>query len=233
MKTWFLLAPWLLLTSATAFGGEREWQCLSALQEELTRSNCVGRSHPVGGAKQEGSSGSFTCGFLHCKGEGALVGANYYSFQNSSNEALCFHLEGKTYSFRGVSNRSGRISLPGISDQVTPNQSAGVCRIPSPLGLHIAKNNQGQILQFTQVKAQKKNASLKEGSDSEIRLCDDSVRTKIGAAAFALGYKLIRSPKDVDQGRYLGAFALCRGIPEMKAFQEGTASAKAAAAHLK
>jgi hypothetical protein len=60
---------------------------------------------------------------------------------------------------------SGRINLLGIRDQVSPNQGAGQCRIPSPLGLHVAKNELGQILKLTQVKVQSKSPSLKEAGD--------------------------------------------------------------------
>ncbi len=231
--------PWILLISLNAQASERDWKCLSALQEELTRSNCVGRAHPVGGTKKEGISGAFACGFLHCKGESALVGTNYYSFQDRAvgNQVgaapLCFHVEGKTYAFDGLKEKSGRITLTGIIDQVSPNGKEGVCRIPSPLGIHVAKDEAGRMLRMTQVKAQSRNPRLKQSDDSATRACDDSVRTKIGAAAYSLGYKTAQNAQAIDPGRYVTAFALCRGIPDMKAFQEGTAAARAAAAHLK
>jgi hypothetical protein len=239
MKFSVAFLPWILLISLSAQASEREWKCLSALQEELTRSNCVGKSHPVGGTKQEGPSGSFSCGFLHCKGEGKLVGANYYSFQERAPgqkgpaAPLCVHVDGQTYAYFGMKRGSGRINLPGIHDQVSPNQDAGVCRIPSPLGLHVAKNNLGQILQMTQVKAQAKNPSLKAASDAETRHCDDGVRAKIGAAAYALGFKTIQNAKAIEQSRFVAAFASCRGVPEMKAFQDGVSAAKAAASSQK
>lgn len=232
MKISIVLFSGILLASLTAQATEREWQCLSALQEELTRSNCVGKSHPVGGTKQEGPSGSFSCGFLHCKGEGALIGANYYSFQDRAiggkgpAAQLCVHVDGQTYAYRGMKKGSGRINLPGIRDQVSPNQGAGQCRIPSPLGLHVAKNELGQILKLTQVKAQAKNPSLKAASDSVAQKCDEDVRTKIGAAAYALGFKTIQNAKAVEPSRFVAAFASCRGVPEMKAFQDGVSAAK-------
>ncbi len=233
MKFSIGLLTGILFASITAQASEREWQCLSALQEELTRSNCVGKSHPVGGTTQEGPSGSFSCGFLHCKGEGQLVGANYYSFQDRAlgqmgiNAPLCVHVDGKTYAYFGMKKGSGRINLPGIRDQVSPNQGTGQCRIPSPLGLHVAKNDLGQILKLTQVNAQAKNPSLKGASDAEARLCDEGVRTKISAAAYALGFKTIQNAKAIDQSRFVSAFASCRGVPEMRAFQDGVSAAKA------
>lgn len=235
MKVSIGLFTGILFASLTAQASEREWQCLSAIQEELTRSNCVGKSHPVGGTAKEGPSGSFSCGFLHCKGEGHLVGANYYSFQDRAlgqkkpAAPLCVHVDGKTYAYFGMKNESGRINLPGIRDQVSPNQGAGECRIPSPLGLHVAKNDLGQILKMTQVKAQSKNPNLKGAGDLEARQCDQEVRTKISAAAYALGFKTIQNAKAVEQSRFMAAFASCRGIPEMKAFQDGVTAAKATA----
>jgi hypothetical protein len=232
MKISIGLFTGILFASLTAQASEREWQCLSAIQEELTRSNCVGKSHPVGGTKHEGPSGSFSCGFLHCKGEGKLVGANYYSFQDRAvggkgpAAPLCVHVDGQTYAYSGMKAGSGRINLPGIRDQVSPHQDVGACRIPSPLGLHVAKNDLGQILKLTQVKALAKTPSLNEASDSVAQKCDDGVRAKIGAAAYALGFKTIQNAKAIEQSRFVAAFASCRGVPEMKAFQDGASAAK-------
>jgi hypothetical protein len=128
---------------------------------------------------------------------------------------------------------SGRINLPGIRDQVSPNQVAGQCRIPSPLGLHVAKNELGQILKLTQVKVQAKSPSLKDAGDSEAQYCDEAVRTKISAAAYALGFKMVQRAKEVDQSRYLDVYKICRGIPELRFFQDGTSAAKAAASSQK
>jgi hypothetical protein len=237
MKTGFLSLSFALTLVAFASpvkATETEWKCLSAIQEELTRSNCVGQSHPVGAGIKADARGSFTCGFLHCPGEGALVGTNFYAYRafqkNPSGKtqasSLCFHLDGKTQAFRILPSQK-RVNLEGYSDIVGPQ----ACRLSQGIGLAIQQTHQGELIQITQVKSRGTNPDAELGSEYASHLCENAMSGKVYDAAYALGWKLGRNLQrkqevmPVEPKRFITVSETCQSIPY---FNGGLAAGKAA-----
>lgn len=222
--------------SLEARATETEWKCLSALQEELTRSNCVGKSFPVGGGYKSDARGSFTCGFLHCPGEGALVGTNFYAYRAFRKDpagqpiasSLCLHVDGKTQAFQLSAATAQRVNVEGYADIVGPQ----ACRLSRGIGLAIQQNAQGELIQITQVKALGKNPELEPGSDYSSYLCENALSGKVYDAAYALGLKqgqnekLKRNVRPVDPRRFITLSEICQSV---RYFHNGLEAGKAAA----
>lgn len=238
MKSGFLslsLALSLFAFASPAKATEAEWKCLSALQEELTRSNCVGTSHPVGAGLKADARGTFTCGFLHCPGEPALAGTNFYAYRAFRKSAsgklqassLCFHLDGKTQAFRLLPN-TRRVNLEGFSDIVGPQ----ACRLSQGIGLAIQQTSQGELVKITQVKAGGRNTNVELDSEYASHLCENALSGKVYDAAYALGWKLGQNLKrkaevmPVEPKRFIVASETCQSIPF---FHNGLEAGKAAA----
>ena len=237
MKSGFFSLPFALALFALASpvkATETEWKCLSAIQEELTRSNCVGKSHPVGAGIKVDARGAFTCGFLHCAGEAPEVGTNFYAYRafqkGSSGKAqassLCFHVDGKTQAFRVLPSQK-RVNLEGYSDIVGPQ----ACRLSQGIGLAIRQTAQGELVQITQVKSRGKNPDAELGSEYASSLCENAMSGKVYDAAYALGWKLGRNLQrkqevmPVEPKRFITVSEICQSTPY---FNNGLAAGKAA-----
>ncbi len=225
MKFGFLslsLALSLIAFTPRAQATETEWKCLSALQEELTRSNCVGKSHPVGAGIKADARGSFTCGFLHCAGEAPEVGTNFYAYRaflkgtsgKAQASSLCFHVDGKTQAYRILPGQK-RVNLEGYSDIVGPQ----ACRLSQGIGLAVQQTHQGELIQITQVKSRGKTPDAELGSEYANHLCENAMSGKVYDAAYALGWKLGRNLKrsqevmPVEPKRFIRVSEICQSIP--------------------
>jgi hypothetical protein len=237
MKFGFLslsLALSLAAITPRAQATETEWKCLSALQEELTRSNCVGKSYPVGAGIKADARGTFTCGFLHCAGEAPEVGTNFYAYRafikdrsgKAQASSLCFHVDGKTQAFRILPSQK-RVNLEGYSDIVGPQ----ACRLSQGIGLAIRQTAQGELVQITQVKSRGKNPDAELGSEYASHLCENAMSGKVYDAAYALGWKLGRNLQrkqevmPVEPKRFITVSEISQSVPY---FHNGLAAGRTA-----